>query len=48
VEIFVAIVPFAAVVAIAVWSAIHTYRLAHPKLDALEALGSAEEQGHQA
>jgi hypothetical protein len=33
VEIFVAIVPFAAVVAIAVWSGIHTYRLARPKLD---------------
>ncbi len=43
-----AIVPFAAVVVIAVWSAIHTYRLAHPKLDALEAMGSSEEQEHRA
>jgi hypothetical protein len=48
VEIFVAIVPLAAVVAIAVWSGIHTYRLARPKLGALESLGGAAEQGHRA
>lgn len=47
VEIFVAIIPFAAVAVIAAWSAIHTHRLAHPKLDKLDAAGSADDPGHR-
>ncbi len=42
-----AIVPFAAVVAIAVWSGIHAYRLARPRLDRIEALAGSDPQGQQ-
>ncbi len=42
-----AIVPFAAVVVIAVWSGIHAYRLARPKLDRIEAMVASGPQGQQ-
>lgn len=42
------IIPFGGVFAIAVWSAIHTYRMAHPKFENLEAMAVDQEQGHQA